>query len=328
MRPLPPSPTRASRPSHGRHGPAGAATRQRRRCAVGRASRPPTTTARRILATLRAAAEGTDRAAGARSAPTRSATAPMPIWLAARVAGARRRRLCPSTHVRIGVDDSTPTWSCAACAAYGEQAGTTTNHRGPGHGRSPHQVTATGNEPARLDDRARAGPALLADGGFAAGPSAGRSASTVDDVTAADREPPCPGSAAATAGRTRDAAADGVVVDPSRGTARVHRGLSPTCRTATAMTIRLVVSRKLYDRAVGHPDGAARSSVSRPVSAVHTSTRSIVESDSGVAAGDDVKVVSARGASTVLPIRRRRVACRAASPGRRSTRSGGTDRGH
>jgi NADH-quinone oxidoreductase subunit G len=178
-----------------------------------------------------------------------------------------------------------------AAAAYGEQAGTTTNLEGRVTTLA-HQVTATGTSRPDWMIALELG-LLLADGGF--GPDHPlRSASTVEDVTALIAST-VPGFAAATPDAL-DAAVDGVVVDPPAAR------LEPATFSApdrNRYDYRLVVSRKLYDRAVGTQ--MARSLVGlAPGSAVHLHPLDV--ESLGVAAGDDVKVVSARGAC-ILPIR-------------------------
>jgi NADH-quinone oxidoreductase subunit G len=118
--------------------------------------------------------------------------------------------------------------------------------------------------------------------------------STVDDVTRLI--------AAGVAGFTDvtpaalDAAPNGVVTHPEIGP------LAPIAFSAPSRNsydYRLVVSRKLYDRAVGTQMSPSLVNLA-PGASVHVNPLDL--DGLGVGEGDDVKVVSAK-ASTVLPIR-------------------------
>jgi NADH-quinone oxidoreductase subunit G len=177
-----------------------------------------------------------------------------------------------------------------AASAYGEKAGTTTNLEGR-VSTLAQQVTATGTSRPDWMIAVELG-LLIGDRSF--GPDHPlRGVSTVDDVTAlvASTVP-------AFGGVTVAALAEhgnGVLTTPL-STSLADVSFSALGRNS--YDYRLVVSRKLYDRAVGTQ--MSRSLVHlAPGSSVHVHP---LDLDSlGVAEGDDVKVVSAKGAS-VLPI--------------------------
>ena len=177
-----------------------------------------------------------------------------------------------------------------AASAYGEKAGTTTNLEGRVTTLG-QQVTATGTSRPDWMIAVELG-LMLGDRSF--GPDHPlRGVSTVDDVTALIAS-----SVAEFAAATPQALTDepnGVVVEhhPS--------SLAPIAFSApgrNSYDYRLVVSRKLYDRAVGTQ--MSRSLVNlAPGSAIHVHP---LDLDAlGVGDGDDVKVVSAR-AGTVLQV--------------------------
>jgi NADH-quinone oxidoreductase subunit G len=177
-----------------------------------------------------------------------------------------------------------------AASAYGEKAGTTTNLEGRVTTLA-QQVTATGTSRPDWMIAVELG-LMIGDRSFGAGHSL-RGVSTVGDVTAliaaevasfADVSPE------ALAG-----APDGVLTRP------VEAALEPVVFSAPGRNrydYRLVVSRKLYDRAVGTQ--MSRSLVNlAPGSAVHVHP---LDLDAiGVADGSDVKIISAK-AGTVMPI--------------------------
>ncbi len=177
-----------------------------------------------------------------------------------------------------------------AASAYGEKAGTTTNLEGRVTTLA-QQVTATGTSRPDWMIAVELG-LMIGDRSF--GPDhALRSVSTVGDVTAliaADVAAFADASPAALA-----EAPDGVLTLP------LDMVLDPVAFSApgrNSYDYRLVVSRKLYDRAVGTQ--MSRSLVNlAPGSAVHVHP---LDLDAiGVADGSDVKIVSAK-AGTVLPI--------------------------
>ena len=177
-----------------------------------------------------------------------------------------------------------------AASAFGEKAGTTTNLEGrvstlaqqvTPHGTSRPDWMIALELGLRLGDRSLAADHPL------------RSVSTVDEVTdllAAT----VPAFAAATSAAL-EAAADGIVLahEPAELPA-----VSFAATPRNSYDYRLVVSRKLYDRAVGTEMSRSLAKLA-PGSAAHVHP---LDLDSiGVAAGDDVKLVSAK-ASTVMPI--------------------------
>ena len=177
-----------------------------------------------------------------------------------------------------------------AAAAYGEKAGTTTNLEGRVTTLA-QQVTATGTSRPDWMIAVELG-LMIGDHSFGADHPL-RGVSTVDDVTALIAT-----SVAAFASVTAAALHElpnGVLTRPAAATLPSVSFSSPG---RNSYDYRLVVSRKLYDRAVGTQ--MSRSLVNlAPGSAVHVHP---LDLDSlGVAEGDDVKVVSAKAAS-VLPI--------------------------
>ncbi len=177
-----------------------------------------------------------------------------------------------------------------AAAAYGEKAGTTTNLEGRVTTLA-QQVTATGTSRPDWMIAVELG-LMIGDRSFGAD-HALRGVSTVADVTELVAAT-VPGFSAATVAAMRNEP-NGVLTTP-QPTALPEVSFSAPGRNS--YDYRLVVSRKLYDRAVGTQ--MSRSLVNlAPGSAVHVHP---LDLDSlGVAEGDDVKVVSAK-ASSVLPI--------------------------
>jgi NADH-quinone oxidoreductase subunit G len=178
-----------------------------------------------------------------------------------------------------------------AAAAYGEKAGTTTNLEGRVT-TVGQQVTATGTSRPDWMIAVELG-LMIGDRSFGADHPL-RGVSTVDDITAIVAS-----NVAAYAPVTPAALADspdGVVTAPTV-TALADVAFSAPGRNS--YDYRLVVSRKLYDRAVGTQ--MSRSLVNlAPGSAIHVHP---LDLDAlGVGEGDDVKVVSAK-AATVLPVR-------------------------
>jgi NADH-quinone oxidoreductase subunit G len=178
-----------------------------------------------------------------------------------------------------------------AAAAYGEKAGTTTNIEGRVT-RLARQVTATGTSRPDWMIAIELG-LLLGERGFGADHPV-RGVADVDDVTALI--------AATVAGfagvdaAALDAAPDGVIA--------VHERLEPTPTVFSApgrnsYDYRLVVSRRMYDQAVGTQMSQSMAHLA-PGAGIHVHP---LDLDAlGVADGDDVKVVAAR-ATTVLPVR-------------------------
>jgi NADH-quinone oxidoreductase subunit G len=177
-----------------------------------------------------------------------------------------------------------------AASAYGEKAGTTTNLEGRVTTLA-QQVTATGTSRPDWMIAVELG-LMIGDHSFGAD-HALRGVSTVDDVTALIAS-----SVVAFAPATPTALADepnGVLTVPSSS---ALPAVSFSAPGRNSYDYRLVVSRKLYDRAVGTQ--MSRSLVNlAPGSALHVHP---LDLDSiGVSEGDDVKIVSAKAAS-VLPI--------------------------
>jgi NADH-quinone oxidoreductase subunit G len=177
-----------------------------------------------------------------------------------------------------------------AASAFGEKAGTTTNLEGRVTGLS-QQVTATGTSRPDWMIAVELG-LMIGDHGFA-GEHPLRGVSTVDDVTAIMASS-VPGFAEVTVASLSEQP-NGVLTAPVTAPLTPVSFLPPA---RNSYDYRLVVSRKLYDRAIGTQ--MSRSLVNlAPGSAVHVHP---LDLDSlGVAEGDDVKVVSAKAAS-VLPI--------------------------
>ena len=178
-----------------------------------------------------------------------------------------------------------------AVSAYGEKAGTTTNLEGRVT-TVGQQVTATGT--SRPDWMIAVELGLMIGDRSFPGDHPLRGVSTVDDVTAIVAS-----SVAAFASVTSAALADspnGVLTSP---TVTPLADVAFSAPGRNSYDYRLVVSRKLYDRAVGTQ--MSRSLVNlAPGSAIHVHP---LDLDAlGVGDGDDVKVVSAK-AATVLPIR-------------------------
>ncbi len=177
-----------------------------------------------------------------------------------------------------------------AAAAYGEKAGTTTNLEGRVTTLG-QQVTATGTSRPDWMIAVELG-LMIGDRSF--GPDHPlRGVSTVDDVTDIIAST-VPAFAPVTIDALRTSA-DGVLTTPE---------ISPLPEVSfsapgrNSYDYRLVVSRKLYDRAVSTQ--MSRSLVNlAPGSAVYVNPLDL--DTIGVAVGDDVKVVSAKAAS-VLPI--------------------------
>jgi NADH-quinone oxidoreductase subunit G len=178
-----------------------------------------------------------------------------------------------------------------AASAYGEKAGTTTNLEGRVT-TVGQQVTATGTSRPDWMIAVELG-LMIGDRSFGADHPL-RGVSTVDDVTAIVAS-----SVAAFASVTPAALADspnGVLTAPA---VAALADIAFSAPGRNSYDYRLVVSRKLYDRAVGTQ--MSRSLVNlAPGSAIHVHP---LDLDAlGVGEGDDVKVVSAK-AATVLPIR-------------------------
>jgi predicted molibdopterin-dependent oxidoreductase YjgC len=178
-----------------------------------------------------------------------------------------------------------------AAAAYGEKSGTTTNIEGRV---SPvaQMVTALGTTRpdwmiacelgGMLDDRSFPSDHPLS------------TVSTVDDVTDAIAAN-VPGFAAATVAGLAGAA-DGVVVEPP---AFELPDNVTEAAGRNSYDHRLVVSRKLYDRAVGTAMSRSLAHLA-PGAAAHVHPLDLERI--GVTDGDEVKLVAGRGAA-VLPIR-------------------------
>jgi NADH-quinone oxidoreductase subunit G len=177
-----------------------------------------------------------------------------------------------------------------AASAYGEKAGTTTNIEGR-VSTLAQQVTATGTSRPDWMIAVELG-LMIGDRSFGADHPL-RGVSTVDDVTTLISST-VPGFAGVTLAGLDDQP-NGILTAPSTSTLPEVSFSAPG---RNSYDYRLVVSRKLYDRAVGTQ--MSRSLVNLASgSAIHVHP---LDLDSlGVAEGDDVKVVSARAAS-VLPI--------------------------
>ncbi len=177
-----------------------------------------------------------------------------------------------------------------AASAYGEKAGTTTNLEGRVTTLA-QQVTATGTSRPDWMIAVELG-LMIGDRSFGSDHPL-RGVSTVDDVTALISST-VPAFAPATIDALGDQP-DGVLTAPMTTSLPAASFFSPG---RNSYDYRLVVSRKLYDRAVGTQ--MSRSLVNlAPGSAVHVHP---LDLDSlGVTEGDDVKVISAKAAS-VLPI--------------------------
>ena len=177
-----------------------------------------------------------------------------------------------------------------AASAYGEKAGTTTNLEGRVTTLG-QQVTATGTSRPDWMIAVELG-LMIGDRSFGAEHPL-RGVSTVEDVTELIASS-VPAFATATPA-VLDNAVDGVLTVPEASTLP---SVSFSAAGRNSYDYRLVVSRKLYDRAVGTQ--MSRSLVGlAPGAALHVHP---LDLDSlGVAEGDDVKVVSAKAAS-VLPI--------------------------
>ncbi len=177
-----------------------------------------------------------------------------------------------------------------AAAAYGEKAGTTTNLEGRVTTLA-QQVTATGTSRPDWMIAVELG-LMIGDRSFGSDHPL-RGVSTVDDVTALISSS-IPAFAEVTVEALHEQP-NGVLVSPS-STTLTEMSFSAPGRNS--YDYRLVVSRKLYDRAVGTQMSRSIANLA-PGSAVHVHP---LDLDSlGVAEGDDVKVVSAKAAS-VLPI--------------------------
>ncbi|HEU0041026.1 MAG TPA: molybdopterin-dependent oxidoreductase, partial [Jiangellaceae bacterium] len=177
-----------------------------------------------------------------------------------------------------------------AASAFGEKAGTTTNLEGrvttlaqqvTPHGTSRPDWMIAIELGLRLGDRSLPGDHPL------------RSVATVGEVTDLLAATVAPFAEATSA--ALETAADGIVI--------AHRSadlpaISFTATPRNSYDYRLVVSRKLYDRAVGTAMSRSLSELA-PGATAHVHP---LDLDSlGLSTGDDVKLVSAK-ASTVLPI--------------------------
>jgi len=177
-----------------------------------------------------------------------------------------------------------------AASAYGEKAGTTTNLEGRVTTLA-QQVTATGT--CRPDWMIAVELGLMIGEHSFGADHPLRGVSTVDDVTGLIASTVTAFAPATTAALA--AAADGVLTS---GESSTMPSVSFSAPGRNRYDYRLVVSRKLYDRAVGTQ--MSRSLVNlAPGSAVHVHPLDL--DNLGVAEGDDVKVISAK-ASSVLPI--------------------------
>lgn len=177
-----------------------------------------------------------------------------------------------------------------AAAAYGEKAGTTTNLEGRVTTLA-QQVTATGTSRPDWMIAVELG-LMIGDHSFGADHPL-RGVSTVDDVTAMIAST-VPAFASVTEAAFADQP-DGVLTTPATSPLPAVSFSAPG---RNSYDYRLVVSRKLYDRAVGTQ--MSRSLVNlAPGSALHVHPLDL--DNLGVSEGDDVKIVSAK-ASSVLPI--------------------------
>src|SRR6056297_333491 len=177
-----------------------------------------------------------------------------------------------------------------AAAAYGEKAGTTTNLEGRVTALA-QQVTATGTSRPDWMIAVELG-LMIGDRSFGADHPL-RGVSTVADVTALVAK-----SVPAFAGVTAAALAeqpDGVLIEPS---ASPPAPVSFTAPPRNSYDYRLVVSRKLYDRAVGTQMSRSLANLA-PGSSAHVHP---LDLDAlGVVDGADVKLIGAK-AACVLPV--------------------------
>ncbi len=177
-----------------------------------------------------------------------------------------------------------------AAAAYGEKAGTTTNLEGRVTALA-QQVTATGTSRPDWMIAVELG-LMIGDRSFGADHPL-RGVSTVADVTALVAK-----SVPAFAGVTAAALAeqpDGVLIEPS---ASPPAPVSFTAPPRNSYDYRLVVSRKLYDRAVGTQMSRSLANLA-PGSSAHVHP---LDLDAlGVVDGADVKLIGAKSAC-VLPV--------------------------
>jgi NADH-quinone oxidoreductase subunit G len=177
-----------------------------------------------------------------------------------------------------------------AASAYGEKAGTTTNLEGRVTTLG-QQITAHGTSRPDWMIAVELG-LMIGDRSFAADHPL-RGVSTVDDVTALIAS--TVGAFAPVTPESLRDQPDGVLTSPER------TSLPDTAFTAPGRNrydYRLVVSRKLYDRAVGTQMSRSLSALA-PGAALHVHPLDL--DNLGVADGDDVKIISAKAAS-VLPI--------------------------
>ena len=208
------------------------------------------------------------------------------VHLARRALGGARRVISIDTHP----SESTQLADVVlAAAAYGEKRGTTTNLEGR-VSTLADKVTTTGT--ARPDWMIAAELAVMLDveGGL---PATLRTVASVDDVTAAIAAE-VPGFS----GVTRDALAahpDGVLADV------VSAPPAPAARRAgqrNSYDHRLVVSRKLYDRAVGT---AMSHSIAQLAPGAGAHLHPLDADVLGVHTGDDVQLIGEK-ATAILPV--------------------------
>lgn len=177
-----------------------------------------------------------------------------------------------------------------AASAYGEKAGTTTNLEGRVTALG-QQITAHGTSRPDWMIAVELG-LMIGDRSFAADHPL-RGVSTVDDVTALIAST-VSAFAPVTSESLHDQP-DGVLTSPESASLPDTAFAAPG---RNSYDYRLVVSRKLYDRAVGTQMSRSLSALA-PGAALHVHPLDL--DNLGVADGDDVKIISAKAAS-VLPI--------------------------
>jgi NADH-quinone oxidoreductase subunit G len=169
-----------------------------------------------------------------------------------------------------------------AAAAYGEKAGTTTNFEG--------RVTTLGQ---KVTARGTSRPDWMIAAGVATALGADLGFRTVDDITDAIAS-----LVESYQGVTREVLArtpDGVLSDPPASFGRLGAG-SSDAPVRNAYDFRLVVSRTLYDAAVGTSHSPSLAHLA-PGAAAHLHPLDIERA--GVVAGADVKLISPK-ATVVL----------------------------
>ncbi|MDQ3738144.1 MAG: molybdopterin-dependent oxidoreductase, partial [Actinomycetota bacterium] len=200
------------------------------------------------------------------------------------LAGARRL-IAVDTHL---TDSSKLAQVVLAVSAYGEKAGTTTNIEGRVQ-TVAQKVTATGT--TRPDWMIAA--ELMSRFGV---DEAIEHLETVDDVTE-EIAASVPGFAGVTIGALR-ATADGLVAGTTGSATELPLRTTSTAESRISYDYRLVVSRKLYDQAVGTSRSPSLAALA-PGSAAHVHPLDLDRI--GVKSGTEIRVVGARS-TVVLPV--------------------------